>query len=326
MPVALDKPIVLGSGAFRYQVQDNWAKLPDGWSFGEVASVAVDKRDRVYVFSRSEHPLTIFERDGTFIKSWGEGVFKRPHGLHIAPDDTIFCTDDEGHSVRRCTLDGKVLLTLGTPGKPAPYMGLCPFHACTHTALSPEGDIYVSDGYGNACVHKYSPDGKLLFSWGSPGTEEGQFNLPHNIACDEDGWVYVADRENHRVQVFNGKGKYETQWNNLHRPSAIYIPPGRCPYCYIGECGPVLGVNRKAPNLGPRLSIVSKDDGKVVARFGDRSFDNWPGLFVSPHGIAVDSHGDIYVGEVSRTAWPNLYPDKPIPSGLRSLHKLVKIE
>ncbi len=114
----------------------------------------------------------------------------------------MFLTDDGGHFVRQVTLDGKVLLELGVPGKPAPYMSGEPFHRCTHTALSPKDEIYVSDGYGNSRVHKYSPDGKLLMSWGEPGTGEGEFNIVHNICCDADGWVYVADRENHRVQVF----------------------------------------------------------------------------------------------------------------------------
>ena len=135
--------------------------------------------------------------------------------------------------------------------------------------------------------------------------------MPHNISCDEDGWVFVADRENHRVQVFNGDGKYECEWHNLHRPSALYIPPGRCPYCYIGECGPVMSINRRATNLGPRLSIVTKE-GKVVARLGDRTPENFPGPFTSPHGIAVNSRGDIYVGEVSRTAWGNLFPGETL--------------
>jgi sugar lactone lactonase YvrE len=135
----------------------------------------------------------------------------------MAPDDTMFLTDDGGHFVRKVTMDGKILLELGVPGKPAPFMSGEPFHRCTHTALSPRGEIYISDGYGNARVHKYSPDGKLLMSWGEPGTGEGEFNIVHNICCDADGWVYVADRENHRVQVFGGNGKYETQWKNLHR-------------------------------------------------------------------------------------------------------------
>ena len=317
---------VVGNEAYRYRVEDDWAKLPDGWSFNEVGSVGVDGRDNVYVFSRSAHPLIVFDRDGNFLRSWGEGVFVRPHGVFMGPDDTIYLTDDGDHTVRQFTLDGKLLMTIGNPQKPAPYMSGDMFNRCTHTALSPEGDLYVSDGYGNARVHKFAPDGKWLLSWGASGTEPGQFNLPHNICCDGDGWVYVADRENHRVQVFDGKGKYETQWNNLHRPSAMYMAPGkRCPVCYIGECGPVMSVNRRAPNLGPRLSIVD-NQGKLLARIGDIHAGNAPGQFISPHGLAVDSRGDLYVGEVSVTAWPNLYPDVPPPANLRSLQKLTRIQ
>ena len=317
---------VVGNEAYRYRVEDDWAKLPDGWSFNEVGSVGVDGRDNVYVFSRSAHPLIVFDRDGNFLRSWGEGIFPRAHGVFVAPDETLWLTDDGDHTVRQFTLDGKLLMTIGNPQKPAPYMSGDMFNRCTHTALSPEGDLYVSDGYGNARVHKFAPDGKWLLSWGASGTEPGQFNLPHNICCDGDGWVYVADRENHRVQVFDGKGKYETQWNNLHRPSAMYMAPGkRCPVCYIGECGPVMSVNRRAPNLGPRLSIVD-NQGKLLARIGDIHAGNAPGQFISPHGLAVDSRGDLYVGEVSVTAWPNLYPDVPPPANLRSLQKLTRIQ
>jgi DNA-binding beta-propeller fold protein YncE len=317
--------VILGEGDYRYRVTEDWARLPDGWSFKEVASVGVDRHDNLYVFSRGEHPMTVFNRDGNFLRSWGDGLFRRPHGIHMGPDDTIYCTDEGDHSVRKCTLEGKVLLEIGIPGNGAPYMSGDPFNRCTHTALSPQGDIYVSDGYGNARVHKYTPDGKLVTSWGGSGTDRGQFNLPHNITCDSDGWVYVADRENHRVQVFDRNGKYETQWNNLHRPSALYMPPGRCPICYIGECGPVMNVNRKAPNLGPRVTVVD-NKGNQLARLGALHGGDKPGQFISPHGIAVDSHGDIYVGEVSFTAWPNLFPDVPRPEPLRSLQKLVKID
>ena len=144
-----------------------------------------------------------------------------------------------------------MLLTIGIPDKPAPYMSGEPFNRCTHTALSPKGEIYVSDGYGNACVHKYTPDGKLLKTWGEPGSDPGQFNIVHNIAADADGWVYVADRENHRVQVFDGNGSYETQWNNLHRPCALCCCGGKQPNFIIGELGPGMPVNLHSPNLGP---------------------------------------------------------------------------
>ena len=267
-----------------------------------VAAVATDSQDRVYVFNRGEHPMIVFDRQGNFLRSWGEGQYPRAHGVHMAPDDTMFLTDDGGHFVRKVTLDGKVLLELGVPGEPAPFMSGEPFHRCTHTALSPRGEIYVSDGYG-----------------------EGEFNIVHNICCDADGWVYIADRENHRVQVFDGNGKYETQWKNLHRPCGLYMPYGHQPICYIGEVGPAAAVSRDIPNLGPRVSIVDHK-GKLIGRFGDTPAGTELGKFLAPHGLAVDSRGDIYVGEVSWTAWPQIYPGKPHPANLRSLQKFEKVE
>ena len=315
---------IVGSGDFKYRIVENWAKLPDGWSFKEVAAVGVDNQDRVYAFNRGEHPMMVFDREGNFLKSWGEGLWPRAHGLQMGPDDSIYMTDDGAHCVRKCTLDGKILLEIGIPGKPAPYMSGEPFHRCTHTALSPRGEIYVSDGYGNARVHKYSPDGKLMLSWGEPGTDPGQFNIVHNICADADGWVYVADRENHRVQVFDGNGRYETQWNNLHRPCGLYMPYIRHPVCYIGELGPGMAVNRNSPNLGARVSIVDHH-GKLLARIGDPHPGLAPTQFIGPHGVAADSRGDIYVGEVAWTLWPGLFPNEPRPEPLRTLRKFEKV-
>ncbi len=315
----------LGSGNYQYQVIENWARLPDGWTLRDVAAVAVDAKDQVYIFNRGEHPMMVFDRDGHFLRSWGEGVFKNAHGIHIGPDESLYCTDDGDHSVRKCTLDGKILLTIGIPGKPAPYMSGEPFHRCTHTALSPRGDIYVSDGYGNARIHQYSPDGKKLKSWGEPGTGPGEFNVPHNLCCDPDGWIYVADRENHRVQVFDGEGNYETEWHNLHRPCGMVMETKRNPLCYIGEIGPTLPINRDIPNLGPRISIVDHE-GNLVSRFGaaHAGYER-PDQFVAPHGMAVDSHGDLYVGEVPYAAWPHIYPGKEMPKEIRTLRKLVRM-
>jgi DNA-binding beta-propeller fold protein YncE len=314
----------LGPGDFSYETIGEWGKLPDGWSLGDVGAIGVDRHDNVYVFNRSSHPMIVFDRKGNFLRSWGEGIFRNPHGVHMGPDDTIYCTDDGDHTVRKCTLDGKVLLELGVPGQPSAYMSGQPFCRCTHTALSPEGDIYVCDGYGNARVHKYSPDGKLLFSWGEPGTRPGQFNIPHNICCDADDNVYVADRENHRIQVFDGKGRYQGQWNNLHRPCALCMQGTRQPVFYVGELAPQLAINRSVPNLGPRISILDHK-GTLLAQLGGETAGLGPGQFLSPHGIAVDSHGDIYVGETSHAAWPRLFPDQQPPDPLRSLRKLVRL-
>ncbi|ETW92219.1 MAG: hypothetical protein ETSY1_44595 [Candidatus Entotheonella factor] len=311
--------VTLGTGAYTYEVTENWAKLPDGWSFKEVAAVAVDAHDNVYAFNRGEHPMMVFDRDGNFLRSWGEGIFSRAHGLTLAPDDTLFCTDDGDHTVRKCTLDGKVLFTLGISGKPALFMSGNPFNRCTHVAIDPRnGDFYVSDGYGNARVHKYSPEGKLLFSWGESGTDPGQFNIAHNIATDKDGWVYVADRENHRIQVFDANGKFETQWINMARPSGLYIDQAS-ETTYIGEIGSAIGANAEARQLGSRVSIYNTK-GELLARLGDQPPGEAPGQFISPHGISINSHGDIYVGEVS---WTNTGQHLNPPRELRSLQKLV---
>jgi DNA-binding beta-propeller fold protein YncE len=314
---------LLTDNAFQYAEIRDWAKLPPELQLGEVAAVAVDAQDTVFLFNRGEHPVVALDPDGNVLRTFGHGVFKHPHGLHIGPDGTLYCSDDGDHTVRRCTPDGKVLLEIGIPGKSAPFMSGQPFHACTHTALSPRGDIYVSDGYGNACIHKFAPDGRLLKTWGRSGCAPGEFFLPHNLVCDDEGWVYVADRENHRVQVFDGDGRYETQWNNLHRPCALCRSPQGL--FFVGELGPFLAPCLGFPNLGPRLVILDAR-GHALARLSAGPAGIGPGRFIAPHGIAVDSRGDVYVGEVSRSAWPWVFPDKPMPQFVPSLHKLRRLE
>jgi len=172
--------------AFGYKAVDEWAKLPSGWSWTEVAAVATDSGDRVYVFSRGEHPIVVFDREGTFLYSWGEGLFARPHGIAIGPDDSVYCTDDLGHAIRKFTPDGTLLLSLGASGTPSDtgatsmdYRTILragpPFHYPTNVAISTEGELYVSDGYGNARVHKFSPDGRLLLSWGNREVARANF-------------------------------------------------------------------------------------------------------------------------------------------------------
>ncbi|MCX8213031.1 MAG: peptidyl-alpha-hydroxyglycine alpha-amidating lyase family protein [SAR202 cluster bacterium] len=311
----------VGSGEFVYDVVEDFEKLPPGYSWTDAAAVVVDSQDRVYVFNRGDHPMIVFDRDGNFLSSWGEGVFSRAHGVTAGPDDTLYCADDGDHTIRQCTLDGKVLMTLGVPGKPSAYQAGDPFNRCTDVAIDPRtGDLYVSDGYGNSRVHKYSPDGKLLFSWGGPGTDPGEFNIVHNIATDRDGWVYVADRENHRVQIFDSNGKFETQWVNMHRPCAIYISEEQ--HVYVGELGTEMKVNRELPNIGPRISVYD-NNGKRLARVGESGLGTALGQFIAPHGMCVDSRGDLYLGEVAWTNMNNL----GLPSeGVRSFQKLVKVD
>ena len=312
--------VELGTAEYTYEVAEGWGKLPDGWSFKEAAAVGVDSKDNVYVFNRGEHPVIIFDREGNFLSSWGEGVFPRAHGVTMGPDDTIFLTDDGDHTMRHCTLDGKVLMTLGISGKPAPFMSGDPFNRCTHLAIDPSnGDFFISDGYGNARVHKYSPDGKLLLSWGESGTGPGQFNIAHTIATDKDGWVYVADRENQRMQVFDRNGKFETQWINMAKPCGLFIDQSS-ELVYVGELGVAIGPNSQAYGLGPRVSIMDTK-GNTLARLGDGPEGINPGQFTAPHGVCVDSHGDIYVGEV---AWTHSRRYANPPDEIRSLQKLVR--
>ncbi len=310
--------VKLGIGRFTYEVEVAWEKLPPGYSWREVAAVAVDSKDQVYVFNRGDHPMIVFDREGNFLRSWGEGVFTRPHGLTLGPGDILYCTDDGDHTVRQCTLDGEVLMTIGVPGQPAGYQSGEPFHRCTDVAIDPRtGDLYVSDGYGNSRVHKFTPNGRLLFSWGQPGTDPGEFNIVHNIATDAEGYLYVADRENHRVQVFDPRGRFETQWVNLHRPCAIYVSQEQ--HVYIGELGSGMNVNRELPNIGPRITVFNTS-GDRLARIGHLGFGLEVGQFVAPHGISLDSKGDIYVGEVAWTNFNNLGEPK---DHVRSLQKLV---
>lgn len=328
---------VVGYDPFRYEVCEDWARLPSGWSFGEVVGIATDSRDRVFVYSRSEHPVTVFDRDGNLVDSWGEGRFTRPHGIHIGPDDDVYLTDDQGHSIFRFTSQGKPIWQWGnreTPSGTGVQNGdyrtiqrsAGPFNMPTNVALAADGTVFVTDGYGNARVHKFSPDGQLLLSWGSPGTAEGAFHLPHGIAVSRQNEVYVADRENSRVQIFDSDGQFLRAWNNLARPTEVFIAQeGNDEHVYISELGFRAGLFPGAeipPDPpGSRVSIF-RPDGQLLCRWGGGTDPCSPGDFFAAHDLWADARGDLYVSEVTLSAGGNR---GLVPRTCHTLQKFLRI-
>ena len=273
--------MIYGSGSHTYEVQENWWELPEGWNFGWIPAVGVDSQDRVYVYSRSEHPLVVFDRDGNFLTSWGDDVLVDAHGIFIDAEDNIYCVDRDAHIMHKFTLDGELLMSVGEQGQPGAEGE--PFNQPTDLALGPDGEMFISDGYGNARVHKYSPDGELIKSWGTPGAGPGEFDLPHCVRVDPRNRVMVADRSNNRIQFFTLDGEYIEEWGGLKHPDTIYIDEDDI--VYIAE-------------MDQHLTIMTLD-GEIVTQWGSERGNEVPGMFYAcPHGIWVDSHGDMYVSEV----------------------------
>lgn len=272
----------VGSGDFTYEVVDDWAKTPEGWTIGQ-AEPACDSQDRVYVFNRGDHPLMVFDRDGNFQREWGREYLTDAHGIYISGEDHIYLPVRESHAIVKCTLEGKPLMTMGVWDAPSDTGGARPdgtmwkaagpFNRCTDIALAPNGDLFVSDGYANSRVHKFSPDGKLLHSWGRPGKRgPGEFHIPHGIWVHWDGRVMVCDRENNRIQLFTGDGEYLGMWTDLARPCDIFVDHDGI--VYVVE-------------LDAFMTILNMD-GEVLAKVDIGG--------AGGHAVWADSHGDLYIG------------------------------
>lgn len=298
----------------KFQVVKSWERLPQGYVHKDVDGVAADSKGNVYLMTRQDARVIVYDRDGNFLRSWGEGLFTpRTHGIAIGPDDMVYTVDDGDHTVRKFTPEGKQLMMLGTPGKSSDtgYDGKSlasikrggpPFNRPTDVAVAPDGELYVCDGYGNARVHRFTADGALLQSWGEPGIEPGQFHLPHGIGVSPDNRVFVTDRENDRVHIYTRDGRLLDTWTHVQRPTDVaFDAEGRV---YISELWWRVGqssfTNGKIKYDLPGGVRVLDLQGNVLLHWcsADREA---PGNFVAPHTLCVDSWGDLYVGEVTWT-------------------------
>ncbi len=274
----------VGTGEYTYELVRDFLKLPGGERFGLVSRVATDSQDRVYVFQRRDPPVVVFDRDGKYLGAWGSGEVTDPHGLKIV-NDVVYTTDRSDSVAKSFTLDGKTLLELGERGvhsdtgcTGSPWLAeraAGPFNHPTEMMPHPNGDIYVTDGYRNARVHRFTRDGELVTSWGSPGHAPGEFHLPHSIAFDSDGKLYVADRSNKRIQIFSPDGDFIGEWTGMGGPNDI--TRGKDGNYYIAE---------QEDGGKPAYVCVRDATGNVLARMESRHV----------HGVGVDSRGDIYAG------------------------------
>ena len=262
-----------------HQLVADWPQLPEGWNFGPTTGVGVDSKNNVYVYHRGPNTVMCFDASGKFLRSWGDGILSSPHGLAVDPEDNVWVTDIGSHTVVQFSPRGRVRMVLGrkdTPGEDEDT-----FNRPTHIAFGPAGELYISDGYGNSRVVKYSKEGRYLLAWGKKGTGPGEFNAPHTIAVDHQGRVYVGDRENHRVQIFDENGRFLKQWTHLGSPWGLYFTPDHQLFMCDGYKNRVL-----------KLDL----EGRVLGAFGQPG--KGPGQFSVPHHLALGKAGELYVAGV----------------------------
>jgi sugar lactone lactonase YvrE len=262
-----------------YKPVADWPRLPPGWNFGETSGIALDSSGHVYVFNRGPHPLVEFDANGNFIRSLAEGMFVRTHGVRIDRSDNIWAVDVDGHFVVKLNPQGRVVMVLGRKGQAADNPQS--FNRPTDVAFAANGDIYVADGYVNSRVVKFSKEGKYLLEWGKKGTGDGEFNLVHAVAVDAKGRVYVGDRENRRLQIFDANGKFLAQWKQAGSPWGLEITPDQRLFVADGYANRVLMLNL---------------DGQVLGSLGGPG--KMPGEFAFVHAVAVSKGGDIYTAEI----------------------------
>ncbi len=266
-----------------YEVVKDWAQLPQGWNFGECSGVAVDKHDNVWVYNRGPHPVIELDRNGNMLQSWGEGTVVSTHGIRVDPEGNVWGVDVKGHVIIKYSPSGRVLMILGNrQGVPGKDDSKDAFNQPTNIAFAPNGDFFISDGYVNSRVIKFNKEGEYLMHWGRHGTGDGEFNLVHDVVLDKTGRVYVADRTNQRVQVFDSNGHFLAKWTDIGAPWGLdYVASENAIYM----CD---GLNNRVVKLNT--------DGQILGVLG--SYGKTPGKFDFAHSIGVDSTGAIYVAEI----------------------------
>jgi DNA-binding beta-propeller fold protein YncE len=264
-----------------YQLVDNWAQFPPGVTkWGAATGVDVDAHGNVYVLQRNEAmPVMVFDRQGKFLRGWGQGMIKTTHFLRVDRSGSVWVTDRGNMQAFKFSPEGKLLMTLGQKGVTGDNDSHDTFNGMADLAVAKNGDIFIADGEGpNTRVVKFSSGGKFIKWWGGKGAGPGQFNVPHSIAIDSKGRIYVADRSNNRIQIFDRSGKFLNQWTNFGTPWGLFIK---------GDS--IYVVDGTANNC---LLIASTKDGKVREKIEGLS---------NATAVAVDSNDNIYVGEVNGT-------------------------
>ncbi|MCF6284669.1 MAG: peptidyl-alpha-hydroxyglycine alpha-amidating lyase family protein [Candidatus Hydrogenedentes bacterium] len=286
-----------------YAVDPDWPKVPIDIHLDQIAGVTVDSKGRVWLFNRADPPVQVYSPAGDFLFSWGDGLFKGPHYLRIDHEGNVWTTDFRRHLVRKFTQEGKLLLTLGTPDE----AGDDESHLSgpTDVAVSPTGDVFVSDGYGNNRVVHFDRDGNFVKSFGGLGVDAGQLSQPHSIAMDSKGLLYVCERNNGRIQIFNQAGKSLGQWRNLINPWGIHITPTDD----IFVCGSTPARWTERGNLGnpPHDQILMRFDvtGRALELWGfplAKDGELEPGHLDWMHGMGFDNEGNLYVGDVDENS------------------------
>lgn len=289
----------MGHGVCTYVVESGWGSLPEGMAFGYTHGIVVDAKDNVYVFHTGSPSVVVFDPSGRFIRAFGEQFEGGAHGFYLhqeAGQEFLYVTDTRRGLMAKLTLDGETVLELGTPDRPDIYDEERKYIP-TDVAVAPNGDIYVSDGYGQSWVHQYDARGQYIRSWGGKGTESGQLNCPHGISIDlrrGEPEVYVADRGNHRIQVFTLDGQFKrTIVDDMDMPCSFYFH----------------GTEMYFPDLNSRVTVFDGNDELILHLGEDQQAykqGGWPNLsksyyrpnkFSSPHGVCVDSNGSVYVAE-----------------------------